>query len=93
MNQGFDYFYGIPLSNMPDFGDDGVKLILAANPHMTFQLLATFTLVLVTFVCLVRERYVSKWVGIVAVAVVGVNCSYIYFPPTHNKLLNSFMFR
>ena len=93
LNQGFDYFYGIPLSNMPDFGEDYVQLIMAAYPHLPFQLLAAFTLVLVSVACLVRQRYVSKWVGLVVVTLLGASEGYLLFPPMNMKLMNSFMYR
>ena len=93
LNQGFDYFYGIPLSNMPDFGKEYIKIYLANSPHLPFQFLVTFTLALVTVACLVRQHYVSKGLGFVVMAVIGAGVGYIYFIPNNMNLLNSFLFR
>lgn len=33
LSHGFDYFYGLPLSNFKDFGDNGESVITAYVPH------------------------------------------------------------
>lgn len=32
-NHGFDYFFGLPLTNLKDFGDDGSSVVLSMYPH------------------------------------------------------------
>ena len=34
LNQGFDYYYGMPLSNMRDFGDDGLHILTGRRPDI-----------------------------------------------------------
>ncbi len=34
-HHGFDYFYGLPLTNMKDFGLDGSKIIFELFPNYT----------------------------------------------------------
>lgn len=38
---GFDYFYGIPLTNLKDFGNDGQSVILSYFPHFYLVLIST----------------------------------------------------
>ncbi|KAK7504182.1 hypothetical protein BaRGS_00004486 [Batillaria attramentaria] len=93
LNQGFDYFYGVPLTNMEDFMDPRVNGLLDHFPNVPFQLLVTFTLVTVSVWCLVRVRYVSLWLGVLGVTLAGLLCGGLYLSMVNMKLLNSFMFR
>lgn len=33
LNHGFDYFYGLPLTNLQDFGEDGKSVVTSYIPH------------------------------------------------------------
>ncbi|KAL8576166.1 hypothetical protein ACOMHN_027821 [Nucella lapillus] len=93
LNQGFDYFYGIPLTNLPDFSDMYKGVFVSQFPDLTFQLILAFTLVLISTVCLVRVNYLPLWLGLLFILVAGLFCGYIHLGMYHAKLLNSFMFR
>ena len=43
-SHGFDYFFGLPLTNLKDFGDDGDSVILAYFPKLYLFLLCTVLL-------------------------------------------------
>ncbi|XP_076442773.1 steryl-sulfatase-like [Babylonia areolata] len=106
LNQGFDYFYGVPLSNIPDFGESGGRILVSNLPHLPFQILLTFMLVLVSTICLIRVRYLPMYLGVLLIFLTGLVCGYLVFPHVQHeaveflhvqvlidKLLNSFMFR
>lgn len=43
LNHGFDYFYGLPLSNFKDFGENGESVITAYVPHFYAYLTSIIT--------------------------------------------------
>ena len=93
LNQGFDYFYGVPLTNMPDFGDPSDPVMLHHVPHAPFQILLTVLVVLVSAVQLTRAGLLNVWLGALCILATGVVCGGAYFALYNMKLLNSFMFR
>lgn len=48
LNHGFDYFYGLPLSNFKDFGDNGESVITAYVPHF-YTYIITVIVIGITF--------------------------------------------
>ncbi|RWS22912.1 steryl-sulfatase-like isoform X1, partial [Leptotrombidium deliense] len=38
LNHGFDYFYGLPLTNLKDFGDDNSSVVLSNFPYFYYCL-------------------------------------------------------
>ncbi|KAK7504181.1 hypothetical protein BaRGS_00004485 [Batillaria attramentaria] len=93
LNQGFDYFYGVPLSNMPDFEDGGDKVFVQRIPQTVFQTQVTFVILLLSVICLTRAQFLSLWCGVVVILVFLVIFGYMLFPMFNLKLLNSFMYR
>ncbi|XP_076442774.1 steryl-sulfatase-like [Babylonia areolata] len=93
LNQGFDYFYGVPLTMMPDFNRNHPPMILSFYPNMPFQLASAFLVVLSCTVCVIRMRYVRPCSGFLALLVVGLTFGVCLFVMHNMELLNSFMFR
>ena len=93
LNQGFDYFYGIPLTNLPEFDDPNNPILLHYVPHAPFQLITTFILTFITVWCLVRGGYLYVGLGVLVVLVAGLLCGGTVFVIFNLKQLNSFMFR
>ena len=93
LNQGFDYFYGIPLTNLPEFDDANDPILLKFVPHAPFQMITTFILTFITVWCLVRGGYLYVGLGVLVVLVAGFLCGGTVFVIFNLKQLNSFMFR
>ncbi|KAL8576167.1 hypothetical protein ACOMHN_027822 [Nucella lapillus] len=93
LNQGFDYFYGIPQSMMADFKDSSGPTGLVFQPNLPFQIVLTFLIVLITTLCLVRAQYIHPCLGFLVIFVAGLVCGTMLFIPYNMKLLNSFLYR
>ncbi|KAL8576161.1 hypothetical protein ACOMHN_027819 [Nucella lapillus] len=89
LNQGFDYFYGIPLTNLPDFGEPPVYVLSTTFPELTSRLWNMFQLAIIFYVfdCIPRK------LGILPIILIGL-VAFTVSDVFHSvKLLNSFMYR
>ncbi|PVD27835.1 hypothetical protein C0Q70_13010 [Pomacea canaliculata] len=93
LNQGFQYFYGVPTTNVMDFGDHNERLSLYTNPALPRQLLTTFLWVAGVSALLTRVGLIGKTSCVAIILFVGMLCSGLYWLLTNLKLLNSFMYR
>ncbi|KAL8576162.1 hypothetical protein ACOMHN_027820 [Nucella lapillus] len=93
LNQGFDYFYGIPLTNLPDYSCLYRPILSYAMPNLPFQLVLTVIFVYTNTIFLVLNRFMRLRWGVVTIFVVGFSCGTILFTYYNMKVLNSFMFR
>merc|ERR1712227_981890 len=59
MKQGFDQFYGLPLTNLKDFGNDGESVVLTRLPWFD-QLLSSLTIGGLTLLIFTRRNGASN---------------------------------
>nr|XP_027198407.1 steryl-sulfatase-like [Dermatophagoides pteronyssinus] len=57
---GFDYFFGIPLTNLKDFGDDGQSVVISYYPHF-YLLLTMIGLLGSTLGLMIIIRFQKSW--------------------------------
>ncbi|ESP03035.1 hypothetical protein LOTGIDRAFT_185807 [Lottia gigantea] len=68
-NQGFDYFYGYPLTNMKDFGDDPREsLLLSIFPLWHYQLATMVILLIITTGSFYRMKMIRLFLFVFLVA-------------------------
>ncbi|XP_014674019.1 PREDICTED: arylsulfatase H-like [Priapulus caudatus] len=60
LNHGFDYFYGLPLTNLKDFSGDGNTVMLMAKPNMNVGLGCTVLVGTLVTLLLRRKKLVHK---------------------------------
>ncbi|XP_076442770.1 steryl-sulfatase-like [Babylonia areolata] len=96
LNQGFDYFYGVPLTNIPDFGDSSTSyksISVHLLPNLPFQIVLSFLFVLLTTIYLVRRHHLHLWSAVLLLSAACLLTGTALFSFYYMKLLNSFMFR
>ncbi|OTF78077.1 hypothetical protein BLA29_011752, partial [Euroglyphus maynei] len=59
-NHGFDHFYGIPLTDLKDFGDDGQSVVLSYFPSL-YLLMTSIALLGITIGCMIIIRFKREW--------------------------------
>ena len=93
LRQGFDYYYGIPLTNLRDFGNDHRYLVTAGLPLANSILISMIVggAILVSF--LARRRLVGWRLGVPLALVLILPPSYVYVAFNQLKLLNSMVMR
>ncbi|CAH1785895.1 unnamed protein product [Owenia fusiformis] len=91
LKQGFDSFYGSPMTNLKDFGNDGDSVIYAMHKRWRTVLLSTLALGLLT--AFIVHRKLSAHVGIFIAIIVSLPCGYFYFTSSNMKMLNSVLMR
>ena len=57
LNHGFDHFYGIPLTNLKDFGNDGASVVKSYFPHINSILSALMTMGITFGFIAYRQNY------------------------------------
>ena len=57
---GFDHFFGIPLTNLKDFGDDGQSVVISYYPHF-YLLLTMIGLLGTTLGLMIIIRFRKSW--------------------------------
>lgn len=89
LNQGFDYFYGLPLTNLKDFSGDGNTVMLMAKPNMNIGLGCTAVVGTLASLMLRRKNVIRK-VGFYALLfLVTVPIGIFYFVMCDMTFINS----
>lgn len=81
MKQGFDYYYGIPLTNLKDFGGEGDLVILSHAPYIRQQILLVTSIILVSAFYLHRKGILGGFITgcIVALFILVATSVFLYF--------------
>ncbi|CAK9304041.1 unnamed protein product [Gordionus sp. m RMFG-2023] len=91
MTHGFDHFYGLPLTNLKDFGNDGASVFMSNNPRIKTGLTsAIFTLTLSAI--FISRYYTTKrpiFTCLASLLFTAVPLTLFYVFITNIKLLNS----
>ncbi|XP_070180146.1 steryl-sulfatase-like isoform X2 [Littorina saxatilis] len=96
LNQGFDYFYGIPLTKMKDFDSREVKAWRRARPTIGWILTMTCVMTLVftwSLIRLARLGRTGSAMAVVVMVTVILTCGLVYWVMENLELLNSFFYR
>lgn len=96
LNQGFDYFYGIPLTNMKDFDPREEKAWRRSQPAVGWILASTCIMAVVCTYALVRLGSlgrVGSAVAIVVMVTVICICGLVFWLIESLGLLNSYFYR
>ena len=93
LNQGYDSWYGFPLTNFKDFGDEGDSTILSVSPYL-YRILAAVALILfISLYFLYKKEYIGKKLFIVLLSLGLLPVIHIYISVDYFKILNSFILR
>jgi len=91
LNHGFDYFYGIPLTNLKDFGNDGESVVLSYYPHM-YLTLSTTAAIGLTFAFMLYVRNYKKLSFFLTILFIVIPISLVAFQKSI-QIINSVLMR
>lgn len=93
LNHGFNFFYGIPLTNMKDYGNDGEKIVVSQFKFLNPVLLSIVLGGLITSWLLFRFR-ICGWCGVILLLLLLIfPSSVVLFVVNNFKFLNSMVMR
>ncbi|KAL3865284.1 hypothetical protein ACJMK2_006897 [Sinanodonta woodiana] len=93
LNQGFDRFYGLPGTNIKDFGDEGERIFLDLRPSLNKQLITLWLCIIVPLAFLFKAKFVSLLVVIIVLLLWSISLLSVYWIVDNMKLLNSMLYR
>lgn len=93
LNQGYDQFYGPPLGNYKDFGEEGDSTFGSAAPHLFTALRVAIIIVLLTLIIAKKKRLIKMKMCALLCFITFIPLLYIYFITAHFKTVNSFILR
>lgn len=93
LNHGFDRFYGIPLTNLQDFGDEGLTVFTSRLKYLTHTYVTILIISAFTSVYLFKKQIWSLAMAIVFVCIISALIYIISHYYTHLKRFNSIVMR
>ena len=93
LNHGFDYWFGIPLTNLKDYDDDETPVLVLAFPRAQSIASLTTLMGVLAAAYLWRKDYISAWTCFfISIAFVIIPQTPVW-AVTHLKFLNSMLYR
>ncbi|XP_060082819.1 steryl-sulfatase-like [Ylistrum balloti] len=92
-NQGFDTFYGLPLTNLRDFGDDGDSIFRDYIPVWQWRCFAITLIGFLTSFGLYKRKYVGTPCCLMLIILTILLVGTFLLVVTNMKLLNSMIYR
>ncbi|XP_041352309.1 steryl-sulfatase-like [Gigantopelta aegis] len=93
MKHGFDYFYGLPLTNIKDFGSEGERLMKSVDPYIYYRILSIFLVMFITASCLYKSNNIGILFFLLILFTITAVFGLLYFVTDNFKLLNSQIYR
>lgn len=93
LKQGFDYFYGIPVSNQKDFGESSHKVITSLFPLLNPVLSTVIFGGMATLLLLLRLRVCGCYLVVFVLLLLILPSSVVLFLVNNFKLMNSMVMR
>ncbi len=93
LKQGFDYFYGLPLSNAKDFGDDDDNLTKSRVPYVDGILVAIVVGGFLFMYFLHRLGLFGKWLVVLTVLFLGIAALCYYWVYNNGSILCGIVMR
>lgn len=93
LNQGYDQFYGPPLGNYKDFGNEGDSTFGSAAPHLFNALRVAMLTVVLTLVIAKRKGIFGMKLCVFLFVITFIPLLYLFFITAHFKTINSFILR
>jgi len=91
--QGFDHYYGLPLSNLKDFGKEGRKVINDSNPHLNTILLTVIFGGAVSMLLLRKLGIVGKFIAALIFILLIFPSAYVHISLNYLTIMNSLLMR
>ena len=91
--QGFDYFYGIPLTNLRDFGGETEPLFLTVFPRMRLAVAVTCIAGILLVFLMRRKQFIGPILGIPIIIAFVLLPITAYLALTNMRILNSILMR
>lgn len=91
--QGFDYWYGIPLTNLPDFDEGEKPLFTRYYPNAV--IIANSTILASVFILFLMyyKNLINVWIFVLLTSLTFVLVQYPIFMYSNLKFLNSMLYR
>ncbi|CAH1791231.1 unnamed protein product [Owenia fusiformis] len=93
LNQGFDYFFGVPLSNARDFGHDGDTVVFLIRPTFKRNFALTIILGILTAYILLKYKIIGMFQFFLLCLLVIALPSWAYWFLQNIKLWSSVLMR
>jgi len=93
LKQGFDYYYGVPLTNLKDYGSDGDSVVIGGAPRTNRVLVSIGLGGSVFTYFLFRFNVFGKRLALALALLFILPTVYVYFVMNNLKLLNSMIMR
>lgn len=93
LNQGFDHFYGLPLTNLKDFGNDGDSVVLTRLPYLDSCIASIMLGLPLLLIYLVKTGHLGPGKAVIFFVSIGILVLSVTFIYKNLKMLNSILMR